>query len=93
MLTLQELARYINRRIRDHIDGSIKTNPISFAEIDVAPRDGLVSWQEYHENFLRKKGMSVEDIGSHNEKKHTELDRNAKGNTYRVIHSQYVIVS
>lgn len=53
-MTLQELAKYINGKIRDHIDISIRNNPILFSEIDVAPRNGLITWDEYYGYFLKK---------------------------------------
>lgn len=72
------MARYINKRVRDHIQHSIRTNPVNFAKIDVAPRDGLVSWDEYHAYFLREKGLPQGYIESHTESKHVALDRSAK---------------
>lgn len=56
LLTLQELARYINRRIRDHIESSIHNNPIVFSQIDQAPPNGLVTWDEYYTYVLRQLG-------------------------------------
>ena len=76
---MQELAKYINKQICEHIRTAIKMNPMQFAEIDVMPRDGLVTWHEYHAYFLRKRGFDESYIGSHNEKKHIKLDRKAKG--------------
>ncbi|XP_062565890.1 45 kDa calcium-binding protein [Armigeres subalbatus] len=57
-LNLQELAKYINFKIRDHIDDAIRTNPTTFVEIDQKPRDGLVSWDEYQSHSLREKGIA-----------------------------------
>lgn len=79
MLDIQELARYINKRVREHIQFAIRTNPLNFAKVDVAPRDGLVSWDEYHAYFLREKGVPQAFIESHTEGKHVPLDRSAKG--------------
>lgn len=54
-------------------------NPLHFAEIDSAPRDGLVSWTEWHRHFLRQKGMSAAAIDEHSEQQlHSGLDRSAK---------------
>lgn len=78
-LNIEELARYINKQIRDHIETAIRTNPMRFAEIDVQPRDGLVSWDEYHSYFLRKKGLPSSYVDDHVESKHEGLDRTAKG--------------
>lgn len=57
-LSVQELAKYINFKIRDHIDTAIRTNPTTFVEIDLKPRDGLVSWEEYQLFTLREKGYN-----------------------------------
>lgn len=57
-LNVQELAKYINFKIRDHIDNAIRTNPSTFVEIDHKPRDGLVSWDEYQSFSLRQKGIA-----------------------------------
>lgn len=73
------MARFVNNRIREHIDLAIKSNPRNFADIDVAPRDGLISWEEYHAHFLRQRGHDENYIEQHNEKKHVELDRKGKG--------------
>ncbi|XP_049301507.1 45 kDa calcium-binding protein [Anopheles funestus] len=56
-LTVQELAKFINFKIREHIDEAIRTNPIMFVEIDHKPRDGLVSWDEYQSYWLHEKGI------------------------------------
>ncbi|KAG4069741.1 hypothetical protein HA402_003182 [Bradysia odoriphaga] len=77
-LTVQELARFINGRVRDHVDMAIKTNPHNFAAIDVSPRDGLVTWDEYHAFFLKSRGLNDEYIRNHDEKKHILLDRKTK---------------
>lgn len=84
-LSLQEVARFVNNRIRQHIEMSIKTNPRSFAEIDISPRDGLISWDEYHAHFLRSKGHDENYIKQHNEKNHVELDRKAKGTDFHLL--------
>lgn len=77
VLSLQELARYINRRIRDHIESSIRNNPILFSQIDQAPPNGLVSWDEYHAYFLRELGYDdafIKQVKSHQK----SLDRKTK---------------
>lgn len=78
MLSIQEIARYINERIKQHIELAIKVNPIIFAEIDGSPRDGLISWDEYHKYFLLSRGYDEEYIKNHNEKRHIKLDRKTK---------------
>lgn len=77
-LDIQELAKYINAKVRDHIDNAIRNNPISFTQIDLSPRDGLISWEEYHSYFLRERGLTDKYIRDHNEEKHDILDRKSK---------------
>lgn len=79
-LTIRELAKYINLKICDHIDSSIKRNPQIFSEIDKSPVDGLVSWIEYHAYFLKNLKIGLDDnyITNHDEKKHLKLDRKSK---------------
>ncbi|XP_050082019.1 45 kDa calcium-binding protein [Anopheles aquasalis] len=75
-LTVQELAKYINFKIREHIDDAIRTNPTMFVEIDHDPRDGLVSWEEYQMYWMREKGI---DGDSHMKKSvFDKLDRRVK---------------
>lgn len=71
MLTIQELARFINRRIREHIEASIRNNPFNFSDIDQAPRNGLVTWDEYCAHFLRTHGFSEKVVKE-------AIDRNTK---------------
>lgn len=79
LLDIQEVARFINARVREHIQSAIRSNPPNFARVDVAPRDGLVSWDEYHAHFLREKGVPAAFIEAHTEGNHVPLDRSAKG--------------
>lgn len=78
LLTIQELARYINRRIREHIEASIRNNPILFSEIDHAPRNGLITWDEYYAYFLRTLGYDEQFIQQLDRVKQSQLDRNTK---------------
>ncbi|XP_052867091.1 45 kDa calcium-binding protein [Anopheles cruzii] len=76
LLTVQELAKYINFKIREHIDEAIRTNPTMFVEIDHKPRDGLVSWDEYQNYWLHEKGIEGD---SHMKKSvFDKLDRKVK---------------
>lgn len=80
LVSIRELAKYINLKICDHIDSSIKRNPQIFSEIDKSPTDGLVSWNEYHTFFLKNLKLGLDDsyITNHDEKKHIKLDRKSK---------------
>uniref|UniRef100_A0A182Y444 EF-hand domain-containing protein n=1 Tax=Anopheles stephensi TaxID=30069 RepID=A0A182Y444_ANOST len=75
-LTVQELAKFINFKIREHIDEAIRTNPMMFVEIDHKPRDGLVSWDEYQSYWLHERGIQGD---SHMKKgMFDKLDRKVK---------------
>lgn len=77
-LSLQELARFINRRIREHIEASIRNNPIQFSEIDQSPRNGLVTWDEYYTYFLKTLGYDDAFIRQVDRSRSTNLDRKTK---------------
>lgn len=77
-LSLQELARCINRRIRDHIEASIRTNPIVFSEIDQSPRNGLVTWDEYYTHVLKSMGYDDAFIRKVDRRRNTNLNRQTK---------------
>lgn len=47
--------------------------------IDINPRNGVVTWKEYHEYFLRKRGFSEKFVNSHDERRHKGLQRAIKG--------------
>lgn len=74
-LNVQELAKYINFKIRDHIDTAIRSNPTTFVEIDLKPRDGLISWDEYQTFSLRERGL---DDSYKKKKAFDTLDRKVK---------------
>lgn len=78
LLSLQELARYINRRIREHIEASIRNNPIIFSEIDQSPRNGLITWDEYYIYFLKSLGYDDAFIRQVDRKRNTNLNRKTK---------------
>ncbi|KAM7361831.1 stromal cell derived factor mayday isoform 1-T2 [Cochliomyia hominivorax] len=82
-LTIKELAQYINKNIVDHIDEAIQLNPREFRRVDIAPADGLITWEEYHRFFLKEHGMTEADIDEHNEIKHTALNRKAREDMMR----------
>ncbi|XP_047121674.1 45 kDa calcium-binding protein isoform X1 [Schistocerca piceifrons] len=69
-LTLLELSDWIDIRIREHIDQALLENEILFTAIDIKPRDGLVSWDEYHWYFLKQHGLSHQYAEKHDEKHH-----------------------
>lgn len=61
-LQIQELAKYINARVREHVTNAIQTNPFLFAEIDIAPRDGLITWDEYFVHFRLENGLPAKGL-------------------------------
>lgn len=77
------MGKYINQKITNHTEISIKLNPIVFTQIDQAPRDGVLTWDEYHRYFLKKHGMTEEYISDHSEVKHTKLNRKAREDMMR----------
>lgn len=75
MLSIQELAKLINRRIRSHIEASIHNNPVLFSEIDREPRNGLITWDEYYAYFLKTLGYDEAFIRRFDSKHQKQLDR------------------
>lgn len=76
-LTHKELSRWIEAKIQQHINQAHAENYILFASVDVNPKNGLVSWDEYHNFFLKQRGYSKEYLDKH-DKHHTGLDRKTK---------------
>lgn len=72
------MARFINRRIREHIEASIRNNPIQFSQIDQSPRNGLVTWDEYYTYFLKSLGYDDTFIQQIDRTRHSNLDRKTK---------------
>ncbi|XP_017784781.1 PREDICTED: 45 kDa calcium-binding protein isoform X2 [Nicrophorus vespilloides] len=42
------------------------------------PKNGVVSWKEYHSYFLKKRGFSKKYVKNHDEKRHKGLERSLK---------------
>ncbi|XP_043266627.1 45 kDa calcium-binding protein isoform X2 [Venturia canescens] len=81
-LDIQELARWIHGKITEHIERAMRQNIGLFTVIDNNPRNGEISWEEYHAHFLRSHGLSESYIVSH-KKKHSELSRSMKESIQR----------
>uniref|UniRef100_A0A0A9XEV1 Calcium-binding protein n=1 Tax=Lygus hesperus TaxID=30085 RepID=A0A0A9XEV1_LYGHE len=77
LLDLDELASYIHYRTKSHIEEALQENYGLFMTIDKNPKNGVVSWNEYHDYFLSKHGVDEEYIRKHNEK-HPGLGRSLK---------------
>ncbi|XP_044007715.1 45 kDa calcium-binding protein isoform X2 [Aphidius gifuensis] len=81
-LDIHELSRWIHKKIVDHIDRAMRENIGLFTAIDNNPRNGEISWNEYHSYFLRSHGLSESYILSHN-KRHGALTRSLKESIMR----------
>ncbi|KAG8230693.1 hypothetical protein J437_LFUL017623 [Ladona fulva] len=77
LLSVAELTAWIGGKIKDHLDHALKENFGLFAAIDNNPRNGLITWDEYHSYFLKGKGLS-EDYAQKHDKRHKGLSRAIK---------------
>lgn len=66
-------------KIVEHISSAVSNNFGLFAQIDINPKNGVVTWKEYHAYFLRKRGFSSKYVKNHDEKRHKGLQRAVKG--------------
>ncbi|XP_031830063.1 stromal cell derived factor mayday isoform X2 [Nomia melanderi] len=82
LLDIQELAKWIHTKITEHISRAMRENVGLFTAIDNNPRNGEVSWEEYHAYFLRSHGYLESYVNSH-DKKHSDLSRTLKENIMR----------
>lgn len=78
-LDVKELSQWIRYKIMQHISDAVGNNFGLFMQIDNNPHDGVITWNEYHSYFLRKRGFGEKYVTHHNEKKHTGLKRLVKG--------------
>ncbi|KAF5303096.1 hypothetical protein FQR65_LT08428 [Abscondita terminalis] len=77
-LDSKELSKWIRLKIIEHITRAVSNNYILFSKIDVNPKNGEISWKEYHKYFLKKRGFSNKYIRNHDEKRHKGLQRPIK---------------
>lgn len=77
LLSLKELSTWISLKITEHIKQALDENFGLFNNIDNNPRNGVVSWDEYHSYFLKQKGLSEKYVENH-DKRHKTLDRAMK---------------
>ncbi|XP_033364850.1 45 kDa calcium-binding protein [Bombus vosnesenskii] len=82
LLDIQELARWIHTKITEHISRAMKENVGLFTAIDNNPRNGEISWEEYHAHFLRSHGFPESYVSSH-DKKHSDMSRTLKESIMR----------
>ncbi|XP_071451082.1 45 kDa calcium-binding protein [Hetaerina americana] len=77
LLSVAELTSWIGGKIKDHLDHALKENFGLFAAIDNNPRNGVITWDEYHRYFLKGKGLS-KDYAQKHDKRHKGLSRAIK---------------
>ncbi|MCL4125958.1 UNVERIFIED_CONTAM: hypothetical protein GTU68_049575 [Idotea baltica] len=64
-LDMVELIAWIAKRIREHLTQALRDNIFIFTAIDLNPRNGVVSWEEYLLYFLKNKGYNKTFIEEH----------------------------
>lgn len=79
LLETNELAEWIRQRVIEHITTSVRNNFGLFSIIDNNPKNNLISWDEYHAYFLKKRGFNTDYIDKHDEVAHGGLKRPLKG--------------
>ncbi|XP_030750181.1 45 kDa calcium-binding protein [Sitophilus oryzae] len=77
-LDSKELSKWIRTKIVQHISEAVGNNYGLFLKIDVNPRNGIITWKEYHSYFLRKRGFSEKFVHNHDERRHKGLQRAIK---------------
>lgn len=82
LLDIQELARWIHAKITEHISRAMRENIGLFTMIDNNPRNGEISWEEYHAYFLKSHGFPESYVSSH-DKRHSDMSRTLKESIMR----------
>ncbi|XP_050302095.1 45 kDa calcium-binding protein isoform X2 [Anthonomus grandis grandis] len=77
-LDLNELSLWIRSKIVEHISEAVGNNYDLFVQIDSDPKNGVVTWKEYHSYFLKKRGFGAKYVNSHDERRHKGLKRSLK---------------
>lgn len=77
-LDSNELSLWIRKKILEHITLAVSNNFNLFSQIDVDPKNGVVTWKEYHSYFLKKRGFSGKYLKNHDEKRHKGMLRSMK---------------
>ncbi|CAG9862979.1 unnamed protein product [Phyllotreta striolata] len=77
-LDSKELAQWIRHKIVEHITTAVGGNLELFNLIDKNPKNGVVTWKEYHTYFLKKRGFSDKYVDDHDERRHKGLQRSLK---------------
>ncbi|XP_043665366.1 45 kDa calcium-binding protein [Vespula pensylvanica] len=82
LLDIQELAKWIHVKITAHVHRAMRDNVGLFTAVDNNPRNGEISWEEYHAYFLRLHGFPESYVRSH-DKRHREMPRTLKESIMR----------
>lgn len=77
VLELSELSSWIAKKTKEHLTHALRDNVFTFTAIDLNPRNGVVSWEEFHAYFLKQHGYDDEFIKNH-EHNHKGLPREIK---------------
>jgi len=75
-LDLKELSKWIEAKVKEHLDEAIRENVYLFTAVD-KNRNGIVTWKEYHVNFMMDQGFDEKYAKNHAES-HKNLDRKAR---------------
>lgn len=65
VLELSELSSWITTKTKEHLSLALRENIFVFTAIDQNPRNGVVSWDEFHNYFLKQHGYDDEFIKNH----------------------------
>ncbi|KAK7055020.1 45 kDa calcium-binding protein, partial [Halocaridina rubra] len=77
MIEITELTTWISSKIKEHLTLALRENFFMFTAIDQNPRNGVVSWDEYHRYFLKQHSYSDKYIDEHKEN-HKGMPRELK---------------
>ncbi|KAK8743276.1 hypothetical protein OTU49_001345 [Cherax quadricarinatus] len=76
-LEMSELSVWITAKIKEHLTMALKENFFMFTAIDQDPRNGVVSWNEFQQYFLKQHGYDDKYIEEH-KKNHKGMPRELK---------------
>ncbi|CAL4117612.1 unnamed protein product [Meganyctiphanes norvegica] len=76
-LDLNELSSAISKKIKEHLSQALRENFYMFTSIDNNPKNGRISWEEYHAYFLKQRGYDDAFIKNHKEN-HRHMPREIK---------------
>lgn len=77
-VSVDELRNWIISKVKEHLQGALRENIFLFTSIDKDPRNGQVSWDEYHAWFFKKNGINTTESEKDKNDNHAELDRSLR---------------